>query len=108
MPEMHLPVYIYCGPFTKLNERLQRGDKLINKLDEGCQEHDIFYRDHKVTKERHVADNELANIAKEKMYANDASVGEIINAVLLKAASNSKMFLEWVLIGGNCKPLSIL
>ena len=25
MPEMHLPGYNYCGPFTKLNKRLARG-----------------------------------------------------------------------------------
>jgi len=43
MPEMHLPGYNYCGPFTKLEERLARGDKPINKVDAGCQQHDIFY-----------------------------------------------------------------
>ena len=92
MPETHLPGYNYCGSFTKLNERLARGDKPINKLDAGCQEHDIFYRDHMDTTERHVADKELANIAKEKVYANNASVGEIINAELVKSAMNNKVF----------------
>jgi len=42
MPELHIPGYSYCGPFTKLNERLARGDEPINKLDAGCKEHDIF------------------------------------------------------------------
>ena len=50
MPEMHLPGYHFCGPFTKLDERLARGDAPVNKLDTGCKEHDIFYRDHKDTK----------------------------------------------------------
>jgi len=35
-------------------------------LDAGCQKHDIFYRDHRNTKERHTADKEEANIANEK------------------------------------------
>ena len=35
MPELHLPVYNYCGPFTKLDKRQTRGDKPINKLDAG-------------------------------------------------------------------------
>ena len=47
VPEMHLPGYNYCGPFTILDKRLVRGDAAINKLDAGCQQHDIFYCDHK-------------------------------------------------------------
>jgi len=66
MPELHLPAYNYCGPFTKLDKRLARGDKPINKLDAGCQQHDIFYRDHKETRERHVADKELENYLLKK------------------------------------------
>ena len=42
MPETHLPGYNYCGSFTKLNERLARGDVPMNKLDAGCQKRDIF------------------------------------------------------------------
>jgi hypothetical protein len=42
MPELHLPGYNYCGPFTKLDKRLAKGDERINKLDAGCKEHDIF------------------------------------------------------------------
>ena len=76
LPEMHLPGYNYCGPFTKLEQRLARGNAPINKMDAGCQKHDIFYHDHRDTKERHVADKELADIAKERMYASDTSVGE--------------------------------
>jgi hypothetical protein len=39
MPELKLPGYNYCGPFTKLDKRLARGYKPINKLDTGCQQH---------------------------------------------------------------------
>ena len=63
MPELHLPGYNYCGPFTKLKERLVRCDEPVNKLDAGWKKHDIFYRDHKRTKERHTAHKELENIA---------------------------------------------
>jgi hypothetical protein len=91
VPEMHLPGYKYCGPFTELEERLARGDATINKMDAGCQKHDIFYHDHRDTKERHVADKELADIAKERIYVNDASVSEKNNASLIRAAMNSKI-----------------
>jgi hypothetical protein len=90
VPEMHLPCYSYCGPFTKLDERLARGDKPINKLDAGCQQHDIYYRDHKDTKDRHGADMVLAYIAKERMYASDASIAEKVNAALVRADMNGK------------------
>jgi hypothetical protein len=53
IPELHIPGYNYCGPFTKLDKRLARGDEPVNKLDAACKEHDIFYRDHKDTNERH-------------------------------------------------------
>jgi len=42
VPEMHHPGYNYCGPSTKLERRLARGDAPINKMDAGCQKHDIF------------------------------------------------------------------
>ena len=32
--ELHVPGYNYCGPGTKLEKRLKRGDKGINPLDE--------------------------------------------------------------------------
>jgi hypothetical protein len=104
-PEMHLPGYNYCGPFTKLEERLARSDEPINKLDAGCQQHDIFYRDHRDTKERHVADQVLVNIVKERMHASDASFGEKVNSALVRTIMNSKvafgMGLKYYFFIGN-------
>jgi len=42
MPELHLPGYNYCGPFTKMGKRLARDDEPVNKLDAVCKERDIF------------------------------------------------------------------
>ncbi|CAH1107140.1 unnamed protein product [Psylliodes chrysocephalus] len=55
------------GPGTNLNERLVRGDKPVDKLDEAAMEHSIFYRDHKNVKERHKADEILKNKAWERV-----------------------------------------
>ena len=33
IPEIHISEYNFCGPFTKLDERLARCDATINKLD---------------------------------------------------------------------------
>ena len=37
---MHLPGYQYCGPFTKLEKRLKRGDPGINKDDKAFKKYD--------------------------------------------------------------------
>lgn len=60
-PELHLPGYQYCGPFTKLEKRLQRGDLGINRVDKACKKHDIEYSKTKDNSERHRADQELIN-----------------------------------------------
>lgn len=41
--EKHLPGYNYCGPGTKVEERVLRGDWGVNKLDNACKEHDVDY-----------------------------------------------------------------
>ena len=94
---MHLPLYKNGRPFTKLEERLARGDNPINKLDTGCQQHEIFYRDHRDKKERHVADKVVANIAKERMHASDAISTEKVNSALVKTIMNCKVAFGIVL-----------
>lgn len=74
--EMHIPGYNYCGPGTKLQLRLSRGDKGINKLDEACKAHDIAYNQSSNLSNRHEADRILANKAWQRVKASDASIGE--------------------------------
>ncbi|XP_072153220.1 uncharacterized protein [Bemisia tabaci] len=89
--EKHLPFYNYCGPSTKLEERLARGDKPINGLDEACRSHDIEYSKTSDTKERNKADLVLADKAWERVKASDSSLGEkaaawlVTNSMKLKA-----------------------
>lgn len=74
--ELHLPGYQYCGPGTKLNKRLARGDPGINKLDSSCRLHDIAYSNSSNLQDRHKADYELEQRAWERVKSKDASVGE--------------------------------
>lgn len=90
--ELHLPgSYRYCGPGTRLAERLKRGDPGINSLDEACKSHDIAYSKTKDTAERNKADLVLADKAWERVKASDSSLGErvaayaVTNAMKLKA-----------------------
>lgn len=79
--EMHLPGYQYCGPGTKLAERVKRGDPGINPLDAACKEHDIAYsRNRENVAGRNVADKILADKAGPRVFAKDASLGEKVAA----------------------------
>lgn len=61
--ELHLPGYRFCGPGTKLKQRLARGERGINSLDELAREHDIAYDKSNVLSDRREADKILENQA---------------------------------------------
>ena len=58
---MHVPHYKFCGPGTKLAERIERGDVGINPLDEACRQHDLAYT--ASNSDRRQADRDLAQYA---------------------------------------------
>lgn len=75
--ELHLPGYQYCGPGTKLQKRLARGDPGINPLDAACKEHDIAYsKNRENLKVRHAADKILTDTAWKRVFSPDASIAE--------------------------------
>lgn len=41
--ELHIPNYNYCGPGTKLINRLTKGQVGVNPLNDAYREHDIAY-----------------------------------------------------------------
>lgn len=91
--ELHIPGYSYCGPGTKLQERLARGSQPINELDRSCMEHDIFYHNEKDTKQRHKADQILANAAMQRFHSKDASLGEKVAALGIAGTMKAKVKL---------------
>lgn len=89
--ELHLPGgYQYCGPGTKLQKRLARGDPGINQLDKACKEHDISYSKFKNTSDRTIADKILAEKAWQRALASDSNIAERSNALLVTAAMKLK------------------
>lgn len=88
--ELHLPGYNYCGPGTKLDKRLQRGDKGINLLDEACKEHDIAYSLSSDIGNRHEADKKLEQVAVQRLKSKDASFGEKVAASTIAASMKVK------------------
>lgn len=91
--ELHLPGYSYCGPGTRLQERLARGDSGINKLDSACKEHDIAYSKYKDLNNRHKADLELADKAWSRVKSLDAKLGERAAAWAVTNAMKAKVKL---------------
>lgn len=57
--------YSYCGPGTKVQQRLKEGYEGVNSLDRACKQHDIFYSQHSKTKDRNISDDILAKQAAE-------------------------------------------
>jgi hypothetical protein len=88
--ELHIPTYQFCGPGTKLEKRLQRGDRGINKLDSFCRDHDISYSKHKSLEERHKADQILENKAWERVKSKDAGLGEKVAAWFVTTTMKAK------------------
>lgn len=88
----------YCGPGTRLHERLKRGDPGINGLDRACKQHDIAYDQHKDVENRNKADRILAEAAWARYKAKDASFLEKSVALavmgIMKAKSKFGMGLE--------------
>lgn len=91
--ELHLPGYQYCGPGTKLKERLARGDPGINPLDQACKEHDIAYSRYKNTLDRNIADRILEEKAWQRVKSRDASLSERANALLVTNIMKAKVKL---------------
>lgn len=94
--EMHIPGYQYCGPGTKLQKRLARGDPGINPLDQACKQHDISYAKYAKGPERYNADKILVKKAWDRVKAKDASAGERASALAVTAAMKTKMGLTKV------------
>lgn len=94
LPPIHWPGYNYLGPFTNLDENIPP----INKLDEYAREHDYFYKDHKDTKTRHIADKNLQQKAMERFYASDSSLNEKIAALTTANVMKTKRYLGMNLI----------
>jgi len=89
--ELHIPGYRYCGPGTRLQERLARNEAGINPLDEACKEHDIAYHQHKDLGLRHQADRVLASKAWDRFKNKDTPLGEKTAAYLVTTAMNAKV-----------------
>ena len=89
--ELHLPGYKFCGPGTRIDEKISNKVNGINKLDEACKTHDIFYSKNKDITQRHQADRELLEKAWERVKSKDSSIGEKINSYIVTNVMKGKV-----------------
>jgi|GEM_PF-2371500 Parvovirus coat protein VP1. len=99
--ELHLPGYQYCGPGTKFQKRIARGDPGVNPLDQACKIHDGAYEDSKDLPIRHKADYELEQRAWQRVKSKDANFKEKAAAWLVTNIMKAKRRLG---MGCNSKP----
>lgn len=104
--EAHLPGYQYCGPGTKLEKRLARGDPGINLLDVACKKHDITYHKYPNGPQRIEADKVLSSEAWNRVLAKDSSVGEKAAALTVTGAMKAKIGMSK--LGKGLKRLSCM
>ncbi|KAF2886694.1 hypothetical protein ILUMI_19479 [Ignelater luminosus] len=88
--ELHIPGYNYCGPGTKLQERLQRGDPGVNPLNHFCKLHDIAYSQYKDLENRHRADKVLEDAAWQRVKSRNSSLGEKVAALAVTGVMKAK------------------
>ena len=90
--EMHVPGYKFCGPGTKLAERIPRGDIGINPLDEACRQHDLAYN--KPSSNCRQADRILAEYAFSHMLAGESPLDERTVVMMTVCCMVSKITFE--------------
>ena len=88
--ELHLPGYRFAGPGTKLKERLARGERGINSLDELARAHDIAYEESNSLTDRHRADEVLENQAWEVFKSKNTGIKEKAASWLVTTAMKVK------------------
>ena len=88
--ELHLPGYRFCGPGTKLKERLARGEHGINSLDELARSHDIAYEKSNSLSDRHKADKILEEQAWNVFKSRNTGIKEKAASWLVTTAMKAK------------------
>ena len=78
--EVHLPMYNYCGPGTKLTKGLVRHHPGINAMDTACKAHDIAYSKYSDHTRRHEADRILQQEAERLQDTRNSSFGQKLAA----------------------------
>lgn len=91
--EMHLPGYQFLGPGTHLEERLERGERGINPLDNACLQHDIAYSNIN-NSNRAKADRALAERAFSRMLSETSNSDEKAAAMITVFCMVSKIAFD--------------
>lgn len=84
--EWHFPGHNFTGPGTRLEQRLERGDEPVNRVDELSLHHDIRYQ----TIERNSKDDGLFNFVSDYETIN-ADVNFIGGAIEIALSPSSTM-----------------
>lgn len=87
---MFIFFFRFAGPGTKLKERLSRGERGINSLDELARAHDIAYENSNFLSDRYRADEILENQAWEVFKSKNSGIKEKAASWLVTTAMKAK------------------
>jgi hypothetical protein len=93
--EMHLPGYQFLGPGTHLEERLERGQRGKNPLDNACLQHDIAYsaKNTNHTKaDRVLAERAFSRMLSETSDGNEKTAAAITVLCMVSKITFDKLF----------------
>jgi hypothetical protein len=82
--------YSFCGPFTKLRQRMTEGYRGVNSLDKSCLNHDIAYSTYSDTQSRNKYDDILAARASQIVLDENTPDYEKKDAKLVNAIMAAK------------------
>lgn len=95
---MNCICYRFAGPGTKLRQRLARGERGVNSLDELARSHDIAYENSKLLSDRQKADAILEDQAWEVFKSKKTGLKEKAASWLVTTAMKAKRKL-----GAGCR-----
>lgn len=100
--ELHIPGMHFCGPGTKLDQRIdpntgkpKPSSMPVDRIDEAALKHDIFYAKHSSTKERLKADKQMLD---EINSITNPTCRESVERVIVNLALRLKSFVTYIFL----------
>ena len=88
--ELHIPGYSFCGPNSALRDRLARGERGINPLDQACMRHDLAYEKYQDLENRHRADKQLVKFAQKRLLKKNSTFNDKLASLIVAGSIGLK------------------
>lgn len=94
--ELHLPGYNYCGPGTRVINRLNKKIKPVNRVDKACMKHDINYLLSNNTDIKTISESDK-EFLDELLTIKKPDFLELVGLLVILPCINIKMTIDYIL-----------